>query len=411
MALPQMTPAYFPAGFQRHPSRREFLRAAAAGAASAAVAHRFHTGVVADDREVLPAGKSLVVRSASPFNAEPSLEELVGHWITPVETFYVRNHGATPLIDLAAHELTVEGLVDRPLKIGLAELSERFPALDQTATLTCAGNRRNEFTGPKIAGVPWSAGAIGNARWSGPGLRALLKHAGIKPEASHVWFEGADDIVDKTSRYPFGGSIPLERVLAGDDLRGSVLLATGMNDRPLTAEHGFPLRVVVPGFIGARSVKWLRRIVVSDRPSPNHYVAHAYKLITEETPAVLESTTPLYEYVVNSVICDPAPAKPVAAGRLRVRGFALPGGGAGRTLDHVELSADGGQNWTRARLISPQRDYCWSLWSANVEVTSRTERLLVRATDSAGAAQPREMPWNLKGYQYNAWHGVELKTG
>src|SRR5262249_8853891 len=156
-----------------------------------------------------------------------------------------------------------------------------------TVTLTCAGNRRSEFQGPKIAGVPWGPGAIGNAAWSGISLAALLRRAGIREGAKHVWFEGADEIVDKSDTYPFGGSIPLDKALAGDDRAPAALLATKMNDKPLTAEHGFPLRGVVPGFIGARSVKWLKTIVVSDRPSPNHYLAAAYKVIKEETPAAL----------------------------------------------------------------------------------------------------------------------------
>ncbi|HEY2252073.1 MAG TPA: molybdopterin-dependent oxidoreductase [Planctomycetaceae bacterium] len=361
------------------------------------------------DTDSLPAGKKLIVRSLQPLNAEPALEQLVESWITPLELFYVRSHGAVPRVDTAPFRLAIEGLVDRPLRLSVDELTERFPKIETEATLTCAGNRRQEFTGKKIGGVQWDGGAIGNAKWSGVGLAAVLRHAGVKAHAKHIWFEGADEIVDKNETYPFGGSIPLEKALAGTERAPGAVLATGMNGKPLSPEHGFPLRGVVPGYIGARSVKWLQKIVVSDRPSPNHYLAQAYKLIAEETPAALEAAAPLYEFAINSVICRPAPETSVKAGRLAVQGYALPSGAAGSRVQKIELSSDGGQTWTGARTVSPVKDFCWILWSAEVTITPQTERLIVRATDSAGATQPREMEWNAKGYQYNAWHQVRLK--
>ncbi len=277
------------------------------------------------------------------------------------------------------------------------------------ATLTCAGNRRSEFTGPKIGGVQWGAGAIGNAEWSGVALAAVLRHAGVKSDAKHVWFEGADEITDKDQTYSFGGSIPLEKALSEVDGGPVCLLATKMNDKTLTPEHGYPLRAVIPGYIGARSVKWLRKIIVSDRPSPNHYLAQAYKLITEETPAALETAPPLYEYAINSAIAVPSAETAVKPGRLKVRGYALPGGAADRMPKRVELSVDGGQKWTAAKIDSPVKKSCWVLWSADVDVTSDTEQIVVRAVDSAGDTQPREMAWNAKGYQYNAWNQVRLR--
>jgi sulfite oxidase len=364
-----------------------------------------------DENDPLPTGKKLIVRSAKPLNAEPALDKLVADWITPLEFFYIRNHGPTPNVDAAGHRLSVEGLVDNPRTRSLAELNQRFPAVSAPATLTCAGNRRSEFSGPEIGGVAWGAGAIGNAEWSGVSLSSILRHAGVRNSAKHVWFEGADEIVDKAERYPFGGSIPLEKALADSDRIPGALLATKMNGKALTAEHGFPLRAVVPGYIGARSVKWLKRIVVSDRPSPNHYLAQAYKLVPEDTPAAYQAAQPLYEYALNSVICNPASEAAVSAGRLKIQGFALPGGAAGRAIKEIELSTDGGKTWAPAKVASKTHDFCWVLWTAEVPVTARTEELLVRTSDSTGETQPREMPWNAKGYQYNAWHRVALKVG
>jgi sulfite oxidase len=366
-------------------------------------------GLQGDDTEGLPAGTRLIVRSARPLNAEPGLEDLVRDWLTPVELFYIRNHGNTPHIEGGAFRLAIEGMVDRQLELSPGELVERFPIVKASATLTCAGNRRNEFTGRKISGVQWGAGAIGNAEWSGVALAALLRHVGLQAGAKHVWFEGADEITDKGQMYSFGGSIPLEKALSENDGSSVCLLATKMNGKALTAEHGFPLRAIVPGYIGARSVKWLRKIVVSDRPSPNHYLTQAYKLVTEETPAAFETAAPLYEYAINSAIAVPSAETAVRPGRLNVRGFALPGGAADRVVKRVELSIDRGQQWMAAKIEAPTKKFCWALWSAEIEITPETDRLLVRATDSAGDTQPGEMTWNAKGYQYNAWHEVRLK--
>jgi len=390
-------------------SRRRFLQSVCAGGLALELAARRLPGGDDGADKALPASARLVVRSEKPLNAEPALEELARDWLTPVESFYIRNHGPTPRFDGASFRLAVEGLVDRQFELSVAELVERFPALRTTATLTCAGNRRSEFSGPKISGVAWGAGAIGNAEWSGVALAAVLRHAGVQSGAKHVWFEGGDEISDKAETYPFGGSIPMEKALAESDGRPTCVLATKMNGKPLTAEHGFPLRGVVPGYIGARSVKWLRKIVVSDRPSPNHYLAQAYKVIDEETPAALEAAAPLYEYAINSAIAVPSAETAVSPGRLKVQGYALPAGAAGCTLKRVEVSIDGGERWIAARIVSPVRDFSWALWSADVTVTEKTETLIVRAVDSSGQTQPREMPWNAKGYQYNAWHQVQLK--
>jgi sulfite oxidase len=175
---------------------------------------------------------------------------------------------------------------------------------DVEATLTCAGNRRQEMSVIKpVAGVQWDAGAIGNARWTGALLADVLRAAEIQDGAKHVWFEGLDPIKEKDgSVAPFGGSIPITRALSGE----GPLLAHAMNGSPLTAEHGFPLRTIVPGYIGARSVKWLAKIVVSDRPSPNHYVAEAYKLIQRDDKTEVAAAEPIYSYPINAAICSPA---------------------------------------------------------------------------------------------------------
>lgn len=355
------------------------------------------------------ASADLIVRQMSPYNAEPPLPKLIENWITPVNSFFVRSHGDVPALDAKELTLTVDGLVEKPLTLKIGELIERFAGASTTATLTCAGNRRSEFAAiQKVGGVQWDAGAIGNAEWQGVRLVDVLKAAGVKAEANHVWFEGRDQVTEKNSTFPFGGSIPLEKALA-TTATGACLLATRMNGQPLTASHGFPLRTVVPGFIGARSVKWLHKITVADRPSPNHFVADVYKVVPEDNADLIARSSPIYEFALNSAICVPSAGTEVTGDQITVKGFALTNGAIGKSVRTIEVSADDGRSWTRAKITSPVRDYCWVLWSADVAVTAKSRSLIVRATDSGGDMQPERCPWNYKGYQFNGWHKVDLK--
>ncbi len=354
--------------------------------------------------------KELIVYTKSPHNAEPALENLTGNWITPLEHFFVRSHAPVPEVDAATFRVSVEGMVERPLSLSVAEL-EAMPRTETLATLTCAGNRRSEHSARRtVAGVQWKEGAIGNARWGGVRLTELLKRAGIKPGAKHIWFESVDRVKGKDGgTFSFGGSIPIQKAIADHDGTPGALVTLRMNDAPLAADHGFPVRMVVPGYVGARSVKWLGRIVVSDQPSPNHYLADAYRLVTESTPLAWAESGPIYKYRLNSAICQPAASSSVRAGRVTVRGYALPPGN-GETVSRVEVSADGGKTWQAAKVTGRNIPYCWVLWEASLPVTAATSELIVRATDSAGLTQPQVVPWNLKGYLFNAWHHVPVNV-
>jgi sulfite oxidase len=157
-------------------------------------------------------------------------------------------------------------------------------------------------------------------------------------------------------------------------------------------------------------VKWLGKIIVSDRPSTNYYVAGAYKLVTEGTSDEWAAAPPIENFAINSVTCTPAAGQKVAAGRLAVSGYTLATGVAGRTIAKVELSIDGGKSWTAARFTSEAKSYCWRLWTGAVAVSPGTAEIIVRATDSAGEMQPKTVAWNLKGYMFNAWHKTQLKV-
>ena len=390
-------------------SRRGFLGAAVAVAAGSGDPRRTWARVAAQERTQAPAGTELIVRQAEPLNAEPGLGDLVAEAVTPVKHFYIRSHGAVPQVEAEGFKVRIEGLVNKPLELSLGEIRERFKPQTVDAALTCAGNRREEISAIKpVAGVQWSAGAIGQARWTGALLADVLKAAEIKPGARHVWFDGLDQIKEKDgSQAAFGGSIPLEKAFAAD---AKALLAHAMNDAPLTAAHGAPLRTIVPGYIGARSVKWLAKITVSDRPSPNHYVAEAYKLIQTDDKAEVAAAEPIYAFPVNAAICTPAAGAKLKAGRTTVAGYALPAGHSGCTLAKVELSTDGGATWKPAKLQGDARAFSWQLWSADVELPAGKHELLVRASDSRGNTMPKQGQWNLKGYLYNGWHRVAVEA-
>ncbi len=353
----------------------------------------------------------LLVHSATPLNAEPILSNLAVDWITPTGSFYVRNHGAIPQIDPASYRVSIEGLVERPLELSLAELRERFAKHSVTATMACAGNRRAEMAAQKpISGVPWQAGAVGNAVWTGVRLADVLRAAGPQADARHVWFDGRDLHDVKGHATVFGASIPMARALS-DEAEGAALLVTHMNDMPLLPEHGAPLRTVVPGYIGARSVKWLQRIVVSDRPSDNHYVAHAYRLVEADSEAAWAQASILYELPLQAAFCEPASGRPKPDGMLTVRGYAHAAGSAGRTIQRVEISANEGRVWRPAELSGEARAYCWRLWKATLPAAALTgNSLLVRCVDSQGQVQPEQVPWNAKGYMQHGWQRLAFAS-
>jgi len=379
-------------------TRRDWLRLSATTAGLATLSWECAAGA-----ENPPSSKALIVRSQQPFNAEPELQRLVASAVTPVEQFYVRNHGPIPDFEAAEFRVKIEGLVHKPAELSLAQIQDAFPEQEAPATLTCAGNRRREMSAIKtVPGVQWDAGAIGHAQWKGAALWQLLEKAGLQAGAKHVWFEGLDPIQEKDgSVAPFGGSIPLDRAL---DKRQPALIAHTMNGKPLTLEHGFPLRSLVPGYIGARSVKWLAKIVVSDRPSPNHYVAEAYKFVATDSKVELAKAEPIYEFPINAAICSPGTGARLRVGEVTVTGYALPPGNGQTTIAKIELSTDRGRTWKAARLDGEPVANCWQLWSTTIALPAGDHELVVRAIDSTGRTQPEQSDWNLKGYLYNAWH-------
>ncbi|HEX6461345.1 MAG TPA: sulfite oxidase [Thermoleophilaceae bacterium] len=349
-----------------------------------------------------PYGKrdDLIVHEEEPFNAETSPAALAEGPVTANDAFYVRDHGDVPEIDAAEWRLRVHGLVERELDLSLQTLREAFREREVCATLQCAGNRRVGLMAIRdIPGEsPWAAGATGTATWTGVALADVLALAGPLPDASHVGFEGAD-LCDEVPKAPerFGGSIPLDKAR-----RREVLLAWGMNGEPLPPVHGAPLRVVVPGYIGARSVKWLDRIEVRSWPWHGYYQHVAYRLLPEDGTPGPGVGMPLGLVALNSDILVPADGSTVPAGRVEVRGYAFAGGE--RHVARVDVSLDGGETWTQAELLEDLGPWAWRHWRIEPELEPGEHEILVRAWDSSAATQPNDDAalWNPKGYVNNA---------
>lgn len=291
--------------------------------------------------------EKFLVHTTSPYNAEPPLELLRENFITPRELFYVRNHGSIPEMDAQTYRLVVESMVERELELSLDTLLNDFPKRTVMATMQCAGNRRDQLIAiQEIPGeVPWEASAIGNAFWSGVPLKEILNAAGLKQGAQYVAMLGADEVMRHDENVGFGGSVSIDKALTDQ-----VLLAYEMNGKPLEPVHGYPLRMLVPGYIGARSVKWVTRIVAQAMPSQNYFQAHAYQLFPPQTSASTadwNTGLQLDELAVNCVITSPRENKNVS-GACVVQGYALSGGG--RKIARVDVSSDGGNTWTTANI-------------------------------------------------------------
>lgn len=361
--------------------------------------------------ELFEKSPSTRIHGEEPLNVETPPHSLRESFVTPVERFFVRNHGSLPDVDAGGYSLTISGLVNAPLELTLKELKKNFPKREMTATLHCAGNRRAELmqVHPIPGETAWEVGGIGNARWAGVSLRELLTEAGVREEARHVAFTGLDEVPVQESSTPFGGSIPLEKALGED-----VILAYAMNGEPLAAAHGYPLRAVVAGYIGARSVKWLSEIAVRRKPSDNHFQTHEYKMYpasAEPGESDPEEGEPLGDLPVNSAICRPAQNELVSSGPIRVAGYATTGGERG--IERVEVSADGGESWKTADITQSEDPRAWVFWETEVKpgLEKRKVHLLVRARDTVGRIQPAspQQTWNPKGYVNNAYHRVGIR--
>lgn len=359
-----------------------------------------------------------------PCNAESPGDGLAGSFLTPNEVFYVRNHMWVPVVDNADdYEVSIE-LPDGDIKsYTIRELQSRFEQHAVTAVMQCSGNRRKDMTdnAKKTNGLQWAVGAISCAKWEGVLLRDVLTDAGLPTQpgedAQHVQFSGME---------AYGASIPIASAL---DPRGDVLLAFRMNDEPLPRDHGFPVRVVVPGHVAARCVKWLKKIVVSDEESNTTWQRRDYKCFgPNETKQDWDKYKSIQKMPVTSAITRTR-MKPQSPQVVQVEGYAYSGGG--REIQRVDISLDGGETWDQARLLQEDMElerghkaWCWNRWryegklpgGGDAKLGEGKERrttFVVKATDDAYNTQPETYKgiYNLRGNLATAWHRVDFSWG
>jgi sulfite oxidase len=345
----------------------------------------------------------MIVYGTEPYNAETPGPALAERTLTPIETFYARNHGPIPEIDPDEWCVELTGLLDRPLTLSLAQLRAGFAHHELIATVQCAGNRRAGLLAvrPIPGEAPWGAGAISTARWTGVSLADILAEAGPRHDAAHVEFTAPDVAADARPPEPYGSSIPLSKATAGE-----VLLAWAMNDRPLPPVHGGPVRVVVPGYIGARSVKWVNRITVRDRPSGNYFQAVRYRLLPADADP--GEGFPLGPVAINADILTPVDGTVLPAGPVTVSGYAY--GGEYRGVARVDVSADEGRTWRQADLDPAPGPWAWRLWRTVLDLPAGAVTVTARAWDTAAGCQPEcaASLWNPGGYANNSWPRVRL---
>ncbi|KAI8871807.1 molybdopterin binding oxidoreductase [Ramicandelaber brevisporus] len=456
-----------------------------------------------NEPEVVRDRSVLIVQNEKPFNAEPNLPSLVQNFITPTPVFFKRNHGPIPTIEAHEYKLFIDGIgvwnnplatmgdcgeaellsMTTPTKkqpevvLTLDDIKTKFERVEIIAAIQCAGNRRDGLAAVKeVRGVIWGPGTISNARWAGCRIRDVLAAvAGVPSDLTHPIYTGACD----SNRPPmpalhlameayglaeeddyYGSSVPL--AMAMDPL-GDAILAYEMNGEPLARDHGFPLRVVVPGVIGARSVKWLKRLTIQPFESDSFFQQRDYKILPPNVEANQIGEwwgrcAALQEMNTQSVICTPVQGETVAIGTpYTIRGYAISGGG--RRVDRVDVSLDGGKTWlepanlfqaagnsrsckTKKQLkqsingtkpspcdVLPPADatveqdaarqsavgympaatekfWTWCLWSVHVPRMPANPIIVCRAWDASGNTQPEKAVWNFRGVMNNAYFTV-----
>lgn len=370
---------------------------------------------------------ALKINAKQPFNAEPPRQALVASYVTPTDFFYKRSHGPIPVVDdIERYYVSVNGLIEKTKKLYMKDIMN-LPKYNVTATLQCAGNRRTAMSKSRtVRGVGWDVAALGNATWGGAKLADVLELVGI-PKLSnttqaggkHVEFVSVDRCKEENGG-PYKASIPLSQATNPE---ADVLLAYEMNGETLNRDHGYPLRVVVPGVIGARSVKWLDSIIIDSQVCQGFFMQKDYKMFP---PSVnwdnidWSTRRPQMDFPVQSAICSLEDVNVGMNGKIAIKGYAVSGGGRG--IERVDISTDGGKTWKEAsRYQKPGVQYvaddersdkwAWVLFEAEADIHSNTE-IVAKAVDSSANVQPEKVEdvWNLRGILNTSWHRVQVQV-
>lgn len=359
------------------------------------------------DNHPLDGKDGLTLLNDRPINAETPAH-LLDDAITPTNRHFIRNNGVVPEeADPASWTLTVDGLVDNPMTLSIDDLKAQFEVVTMALVIECGGNGRWAFD-PPAKGNQWTTGAVACSNWTGVRLKDVLAKAGVKPGVVYTAHVGADThLSGDPDKLPISRGLPIEKALTDN-----VLIAFDMNGGPIHPNNGAPLRLVVPGWPGSCSQKWLKRIylrdVVHDGPKmtgtsyrvPNRPVAPGEKVDKKDFDIIERMP-------VKSLVTSPENG--ASAGRsVEVRGHAWSGD---RTVDAVDISIDFGRTWQRAELDAPVNAGAWQNWRTNVEFPQAGYyEVWARATDNTGEAQPFAIDWNPKGYLNNTMHRVAVRV-
>jgi len=326
--------------------------------------------------------------------------EAMRYDVTPIGLHYLLTHYDIPDVNPEAFRLSIGGLVDHPMSITLAELRSR-PAVTAAVTMECAGNGRARLL-PRPVSQPWLHEAVGTMRWTGTSLAPLLHAAGVCDQAVDVVFTGADHGVERGTEQDYARALPV-----AEALREDVLLVYEANGAPLPPQHGFPLRLVVPGWYGMASVKWLRSIEVIGSRFEG-YQQRAYAL-RQETG---QDGVPLTRIDPRALVIPPGFPDFMSRGRFLpvgshvLRGRAWSGWAP---VDRVEISVDDGASWALAELDPPTDEWAWRAWSFPWQAASPGRYVVsARATDATARTQPQDQPWNRGGFANTSPQRVEV---
>jgi len=358
--------------------------------------------------------KNLNFHSTYPCNAETPVKNIMNNWITPNDLWYIRNHHPVPEIEGNTYSIKITGLNINEKELKLKDIKKLFTKNEIISTIQCGGNRRNELNNfDKTSGTNWSYGAISTAKWGGVWLRDILEYCNLdtdlnKNEINHVQFESIDSVKV---------SIPIEKVL---NPYGDVMLAYEMNEKELPRDHGYPLRLIVPGHVGIRNLKWIKKITISTdevdgawqsgmsyRPLPSY--------IKDVRNVDISNYASIQEIPVQSLIIEPINNSVINKDYLEVKGFALSGGGRG--IIRVDVSIDGGKTWIEAKLEEGSEQklnkaWAWSFWKVKFDnIKDNNFDILCKATDASYNTQPKDYEdiWNIRGLNNNAWHRINVK--
>jgi len=364
---------------------------------------------------------ALIWHNNKPCNFETP-RALLDTWITPNELWFIRHHHPVPIVDPNTYRLSIKGDGAVPIELTLHDLRDRFDKHEVTTSVQCGGNRRSGLNKvEETSGIPWGPGAISTAKFGGVLLRDVLKHSGLltpktadKCGVKHVIFEGHDDMQ---------ASIPIEKALSA---YGDVLIAYEMNGEEIPRDHGYPVRIVVPGHVGVRNVKWVHTIRASKEEATGPWqrgIAYkgfspAVKSFKEMSSEDIEKILSMQEQPVNSVIVSPTDGSKVEMDSVTVKGYAYSGGGRG--IVRVDVSIDGGENWLTAELTEggdqhPTKAWAWTFWEIDVDIPEhllgKELSIVCKATDSSYNVQPEtvEAIWNARGLNNTSWDRVKIQ--